>query len=201
MAQNKRQRLQIRVASHPYLAELNKTDRDMKLQSPLQLASTDSSVATTRESGIATSQCCDAYLDQLNQRLEDGGARASSSDISASGESCRSQPALGPSVLADPNADKQLSQRRAVAGQSESRGTSKHGLAGLVLQESLGSGAFGSVFKCTWQRRELALKMYRDAELGVAVAERELKLCEALGYKNPVSLDLPFAGIAEDRQR
>ena len=48
MAQNKRQRLQIRVASDPYLAELNKTDRDMKLQSPLQLATTDSSVVATR---------------------------------------------------------------------------------------------------------------------------------------------------------
>ena len=93
MAQNKRQHLQIRVASDPYLAELNRTDRYMKLQSPLQFASTDSSVATTRESGIAASQCCDAYLDQLNQQLEDGGKRYKQETLQVSADvSARAAP-------------------------------------------------------------------------------------------------------------
>ena len=116
----------------------------------------------------------------LNQRLEDGGACVSPSGSPASDGSYRVQPASGPLMFADLCAGRQLSQRRAVTGQSASRGKSTHGLAGLVLREKLGSGAFGSVFKCTWRRRELAVKMYRDGVLGVSPAERELKLLKHL---------------------
>ena len=134
-----------------------------------------------REPGIATAQCCGgAYLDSLNQRLEDGGACVSPSGSPASDSSYRVQPASGHLMFADLRAWQQLSQRRAVTGKFAPRGKSAHGLAGLVLREKLGSGAFGSVFKCTWRGRELAVKMYRDGVLGVSPAERELKLLKHL---------------------
>ena len=134
-----------------------------------------------REAGIATAQCRgDAYLDLLNQRLEDSGACVPPSGSPASVGSYRVQPASGPLRFLDFCAGWQLSQRRAVTGQCASRGKSTDGLAELVLREKLGAGAFGSVFKCTWRRRELAVKMYRDDVLGASAAERELELLKHL---------------------
>ena len=109
------------------------------------------SVATQRDSGIiATSQqqSDDAYLaPQLNdQRQRDGEASDVPSD--------KAQPAAGLN-------NGQRSQRRA-------------GLGSLTLQNKLGSGTYGTVFKCTWQTRRLAVKTYRRA--GRCAAERELEV-------------------------
>ena len=118
------------------------------------------SVATQRDSGIiATSQqqSDDAYLaPQLNdQRQRDGEASDLPSDNRASGElRHQAQPAAGLN-------NGQRSQRRA-------------GLGSLTLQNKLGSGTYGTVFKCTWQTRRLAVKTYRRA--GRCAAERELEV-------------------------
>ena len=180
MAQNKRRRLESCVASDPYIAELNKINGEMDEESSLQSPRADSNVATKRESGAATSQTCFEYLDRLNQKLKDYGEGTASCDAAVSGESSRALVISASSALAHPHAERQLSQRRAVAGNSTSSGKVAHGLADLKLQEKLGSGAFGSVFKCTWKGMKLAVKIHRAAELDVSFVERELQLLRRL---------------------
>ena len=188
MAQNKRRRQQICAEPDSYLAELNHLNliADVGCLSPPP--STDSSVLTKRESGIAAEQCGDAYLDLLNKLREDGGACDSPSDSSASGEPCPSQVPLGHLALADLCPERQLSQRRAVAGQSAPHRQCRAPRRKLTLQEKVGSGAFGSVFKCTWHGRDLAVKMHRDVAPGVSPAERELKLLKQLAIKGRSAL-------------
>ena len=180
MAQNKRL-LRISVLSDNYLAELNKRARHTDAECSFPPCSTHSSVLMTREFASATPQSFDAYLDQLNQREMDsseGGACILHSDSSASGESCRDQPALGPSVSGSASGESCRPQSAANrVGLSQRRVVSR---GGLKLQAQFGSGAFGTVFKCTWQSRELAVKIYRDVERAVHDAARELELLKHL---------------------
>ena len=91
------------------------------------------------------------------------------SDNPTSGGLHRAQPAAGLS-----NNGQQRSQRRRVS------------LNSLKLHDKLGSGTFGAVFKCTWQKQRLAVKTYHrsDGRKG-SCAERELAVLLRLHHASP----------------
>ena len=104
------------------------------------------------ESHTAAPGSSDAYLDQVDaQQQESWGCKRPTED-SACGESLK-RVACGKHIC----------------------------LKGLNLQGHLGSGAYGCVFKCTWQKRNLAIKIYHDVGQAGHDAERELMLLKHLG--------------------
>ena len=167
MGRTKRRRLPSSLSSDSYLAELNDhSNVPMTIAPPTALS-------------------CATYLDELNQRHNfscEGGA----SDSSASGESGRHQSAYGCAVSGSASGEsRQHGTAANCAEPNQRRGVP---LGDLKLGEKLGSGAFGTVFECTWQGRQLAVKIFRNDERAAHDAARELELLKHLHKPRRCSL-------------
>ena len=151
VVQNKRRRKCVSPTPNSYLNELNHRVSDSPFDYGFALPALDCNGAVELES-MAAPGSNDAYLDQLNaQQQESWGCKRPTED-SACGEAVK----------------------RVACGQQIY-------LKGLELQGQLGSGAYGCVFKCTWRKRDLAIKIYHDVGRASHDAEREIMLLKQLG--------------------
>ena len=126
MVQNKRRRTCDGTTPNSYLNELNQRVSDSLFDSVFALATFDCNVAVELESHTAAPASNDAYLDQLNAQLQESRGCKRPAEDSACGKAVK----------------------RVACGQQIY-------LKGLELQGELGSGAYGRVFKCTWQKQTL----------------------------------------------
>ena len=158
--------------AHPYLARLNNKRLRSSDASPLpSTARSESRVRARSESRCVAARCSNAYLRHLNQRRVNQEAWIVSGG-SASGES---QASLAPPSVAQ--------AAQPAAQPAASRRLLPRLLKGMTLHDKLGSGGFGSVFKCTWKEVELAVEIYHAGAGGKRDAERELMLLKHAGAK------------------
>ena len=149
--------------AHSYLTCLNQTIPDLVSEYVGAVSANDCNVA------VEQSLKSNGYLDQLNARLQESSHWQESSE--------RKLPTEDAASGANTRVACGEALKKVACGQ-------QLGLKGLKLQEQLGSGAYGGVFKCRWQRRDMAIKIYHDVARASQDAERELLLLKHLGAGN-----------------